>query len=490
MVLRQTLFNHFLTLPALFFDAHSSGNLISAITYNVEQVAEASSEALTTGIRETFTAVGLIVVMLTVSVPLTLWFLVSVPFVAIIMTKVSKRLRNVSARVQDAMGALTHVSQEAIEGYKEVRLFGGQQYETCRFRNASNHNRQQEMKIISTTAISTPIVQLLGAVALGATIYLAALLGRSEGGYAISPGGFTAMIVAMIALLKPVKQLTKMNTKIQKGLAGANSIFAFLDQKPELDTGTVEVAHMRGEIEFKNVSFRYAKDKPYVLKNINLSIPAHKTIAIVGRSGSGKTTLANLIARFYNAEGDIYIDGVEIKEFNLRNLRKHIALVSQNITLFNDTIYQNIIYGFENPPPVEKVHEAAKMANAFSFIEAQKEGFDAMIGDKGLKLSGGQRQRLAIARAILKDAPILILDEATSALDSESEKMIQDALETLMKGRTTLVIAHRLSTIERADLIVVMEAGEIIEKGTHQALLQKEGQYAEFWRLQRLAENK
>ncbi|WP_077065359.1 lipid A export permease/ATP-binding protein MsbA [Candidatus Berkiella cookevillensis] len=487
MNFRQQMFQHLLKLPTYYYDRITSGEILSKITYNVEQVADACSDAITVMVRESCTAIALIAVMVSISWRLTLLFAITVPIMAGIMHFVSKRMRSVSAYIQESMGRVTHVAEEAIEGQKVIKAFGGQAYELSRFAKATQYNRHQEMKLIVTSAISIPMIQIVGAVALAFTVYLATLNPEHTMRTAITPGAFAAMITAMIALLKPIKQLTKVNSNIQKGIAGAASIFAFLDEETEIDKAKTSItSRMAGNIAFKHVSFSYKTQNPenplastlnqQTLDNISFEAKAGETIAIVGRSGGGKSTIVNLLPRFYEAQGQISIDGVDVKDIPLKDLRRNISIVSQQVTLFNDSIAKNIAYGTD--ATMEEIQEAAKLAHAFDFIERLSQGFDTVIGENGIRLSGGQRQRIAIARAILKKAPILILDEATSSLDTESERHIQSALDKLMSQCTTLVIAHRLSTIQNADRIMVIDKGKIIELGTHEELMASKGLYS------------
>lgn len=482
MHFRQRMFEHLLKLPTAYFDHSSSGEILSKITFNVEQVANASSDAFTVLLRESCTALGLIVVMLTISWQLTLLFVIMVPIMAGIMHIVSRRMRLVSSRVQDSMGNVTHVAEEAIEGQKVIKAFGGQAYEMAQFEKATQRNQRQEMKLIMTSAINIPLIQLIGSVALAATVYLATVQPSHLFSAPITPGAFAAMMSAMIVLLKPLKQLTKVNSHIQKGLAGAQSIFAFLDEISEIDTGKQTLKASKGVVRFEGVQFGYQAGS-HTLDNISFDIKAGETVALVGRSGGGKSTLVNLLPRFYEAKGHITIDGVPITALTLKSLREQIAIVSQQVVLFNDTIAKNIAYGCEKASLAD-IQKAASSAYAHEFIEKLPEGYETLVGENGVRLSGGQRQRIAIARAILKKAPILILDEATSALDTESERHIQSALDELMEKCTTLVIAHRLSTIEKADKIIVIDQGKIVEMGTHHALIAKEGIYAQLRSMQ------
>lgn len=479
MALRQDLFSHVLHMPASFYDEYSSGQIISTLLYNIEQVSRACTDAIVTMVRESFLIVGLLGVMFLNSWQLTLLFLITMPFLAIIAKYSSKRLRKLSHQVQGAMGDVTHVAEEAIEGYRVVRLFGGEAYETDKFTKVTQYNQQRELKAIATSALTSPIVQMVAGFVIAMTIYLATLHTLQ-----ISAGAFTSMIAAMLTMLKPMRNLTNVNNVLQKGLAGAQSIFKLLDMPAECDAGTLKLDRARGEIVFKDVEFSYLNGKK-VLQNINFTIKPGQTIALVGSSGSGKTTLISLLQRLYDSyTGSITIDGIEIKALKLSDLRRQLALVSQHVTLFNDTIERNIAYGSFSKVGQQDVINAAAAAHALDFIQELPEGFQTEIGENGLRLSGGQRQRIAIARAILKDAPIFILDEATSALDTESERRIQDAFDNLRHNRTTLVIAHRLSTVESADTILVLSDGQIVEVGSHKDLIKANGQYARLYNMQ------
>ncbi len=477
--LRRALFDQMIKLPTVFFDGATSGFLVSRITFNVEQVTGAVTKALTISVREGVTVIFLLIYLFHLNWKLSLVFIAVVPLIALIVSYVSKRFRTISRRIQDSMGDVTHVSSEAVNGLRVMRIFGGESYERERFFQASQYNLRQSIKMAATGAASTPVIQFLVSLALCVLIFLGLQPDVID---KMTPGIFVAFITAAGLLAKPIRQLSGVLGIVQKGLAAAQDIFAQMDETPELDEGCKELTRVNGDVEFKNVSFRYREDLPYVLNKISFKVTRGQTIALVGSSGSGKTSLVSLLPRFYSAdEGCITIDGVDIRDYRLTNLRQHIALVNQQVILFNDTVYKNIAYGALQQRDKSEVQQAAKIAHAQEFIQDMQEGMDTLVGDNGVMLSGGQRQRLAIARAILKDAPILILDEATSALDNESERLIQDALETIMQGRTTFVIAHRLSTVEKADIILVMEGGEIVEMGDHQNLLAKGGRYSQLY---------
>ncbi len=480
--LRQEMFEHLLRAPARYYDGTSSGHILAKLTYNVENVASAATNAVTTIVRDGFTVIGLLAYMLYVNVILALIFLVVAPTMAVSIRYAMRRFRRIGRRIQDRVGELTHVAQEAIEAHRVVKAFGGEDYESRSFSQLNEKTRSLQMKMIVTEATSVPLVQFITAVAIAFIVYLASLEGvRSE----ISVGTFMSFLVAMGLLLPPVKRVSAVNAQLQKGIVAAQSLFELLDTEVEKDTGTREVGSVRGRVEFRGVTHQYAADKGPVLRDIDLRIEAGETVALVGRSGSGKTTLVSLLPRFYDAsEGQILIDGIDIRTLTLRSLRAQISLVSQEVVLFNDTVAHNIAYGQLGQASSDDIRRAAEGAHALEFIEGLPDGFQTLIGDRGVLLSGGQRQRLAIARAMLKNAPILILDEATSSLDTEAERHIQAALESLMRQRTTLVIAHRLSTIENADRILVLHNGRLVEQGKHADLLAQDGYYAQLHRLQ------
>ncbi len=482
MEMRQALFCHYLLLPARFFDAHKSGELLSMITYNTEQLNKSTTMAITTIVRDLALICFALIGMFSESWQLTLLFLITAPLIAFLVTVISRRFRLISKRIQVAMGSITHVAQESIESYQDIRVYGGEDYEKQNFNRVNSRNRQQAMKMEVTKALSVPVIQLLAGFGLALVLYFAMGSVMAE---ELSPGGFISMIMLMMLTLKPLKSLSSVNDILQRGLAAAESVFEVLDQQLEKNTGTLTIEKAQGQISLENVCFRYAGAESSAINNINIEIPAGKTVALVGRSGSGKSTLASLLLRFYDIDcGVIKLDNHSIADYNLQDYRQQFAFVSQHVNLFNDSIAHNIAYGNLGNTSKDDIIKAAKQAHAWEFISELPDGLDTMIGEKGMLLSGGQRQRLAIARAILKDPPIIILDEATSALDNESEKYIQEAMNRVMDNKTTLVVAHRLSTIENADKIIVMEQGKVCESGTHEELLQQGGVYAGLHQMQ------
>jgi len=480
--LRKELFAGYLHLPATFYDQNSPGQLISKLAYNSEQVAHAATKAVISAFRDILLLIYLVLLMLHTNARLTAVLLILVPVISLVVTVISRKFRKISRNIQNSMGDVAHVTEEAVVGQRVVKVFLGQETEKSRFDRVNERTRRLHMRMVATHMLSSSIVQFASGIAL---VVLMVVATRPAMLSTITAGTFTAIFFAMIATIPPLKRLTNVQSQMQKGIAAAESIFTVIDTDKEQDEGTHHIERVRGEIEFRNVSFQYEKSHQAVLDNISLHFPAGSVTAVVGQSGSGKTTLAGLLPRFYNYnEGHILLDGIELTDYQLDNLRKQIALVSQDVVLFNDTIAGNIAYGALEGIDRDAITRAATAAYAMEFIEQLPDGLDTVLGETGTLLSGGQRQRLAIARALLKDAPILILDEATSALDSESERAIQDALKEVMKGRTTLVIAHRLSTIENADQVVVLGAGRVIEQGTHADLLAQGKIYARLYRTQ------
>jgi subfamily B ATP-binding cassette protein MsbA len=475
MDLRTQMFTQLLMLPAPWYDANPTGNIISKITFNVDQVAAAASEALLTLVRDSLSVIGLLALMAWINWQLSLIFFVVVPAIGIVVRMVSGRLRRLSKSLQLAVGDLTNIIEEAVKGNRVVKLFGGQVYENDRFTAMANRVRHMNLKIIATSAANVPTVQMIAVLALAAMIYMASSQAVDND---FTVGDFIAFFGAMGLLFSPIKRLTKVNEQLQRGFAASESIFALLEEQQEPDEGSRHSSDISGQITFNDVSLHYENADVPALRHINLEIRAGETVALVGRSGSGKSSLAALVPRFYQPTGgQVLLDGIDLQELSLRDLRTNIALVSQDIVLFNDSVAANIAYGAMREASRDEIIAAAEAAHAMEFINALPDGLDTLIGENGARLSGGQRQRLAIARALLKDAPLLVLDEATSALDTESERHVHSALETLKSGRTSIIIAHRLSTIEHADRIVVLENGHIVETGTHQELLDKGGAY-------------
>lgn len=482
MQMRQQLFNQYIHLPVSFHDNHGTGKLISKVIYDTEQVSNAAGKALLTLVRDGAFVIGLLVAMFYYSWQLSLIFILIGPLVAVIVSFVSKRFRVVSRRIQDAMGNLTAGVEQVIKGHKVVLMFGGQTLEDKRFAGKNNHNRQQNMKLIVARILSVSSIQVIASIALAVVLYVASYPDLVA---SLTPGVFVSVVVFMTMLLKPLKQLTTVNSEFQRGMAACVSIFEVLDQQIEEDNGTQVIDRVQGQIDFNNVTFHYPNKEVAALSNITFSVKPGQTCALVGRSGSGKSTISSLLTRFYdNQSGEIRVDDILLSDLSLIDLRRQFALVSQHVVLFNDTIANNIAYGSEGKVSREQILAAAKTAHVTEFLEQLPDGLDTVVGENGFMLSGGQRQRLAIARALLLDAPILILDEATSALDTESERLIQDALDQLQQNRTSIVVAHRLSTIENADIILVIEAGEIIERGNHQSLLAQNGAYSQLYNMQ------
>lgn len=479
--LRRDLFDQLLNLPCAYYDHASSGQLLAKLLYNTEQVANSLTKGVVAVFKDGLTIAGLTVLMVYENVLLSLVFMVVGPVLGISIRQVSKRFRKISMRIQESMGNVGHVAQEAIDAQRIVKVFNGKGYETEKFAKENERNQRRQMKLIVTDAVSGALVQLIYVSGFAAILYVVSL---ESVRHTVTPGSLIAFIAAMAMMLSPIKRATQVLNIMQKGIAAGDSIFELLDKAREHDTGTHELGAVKGHIEFRDVSLAYHGGE-YALRNIDLAVKPGETIALVGQSGSGKTSLIRLLPRLYEpTRGAIRLDGRDIREFTLSSLRRHIAYVGQEVTLFNDSVANNIAYGCRETASFEEIRLAARTAHALEFIESLPQGFDTIVGQQGIVLSGGQRQRIAIARAVLKNAPILILDEATSALDAESERHVQEALEALMKNRTTLVIAHRLSTIHNADRIYVMRDGRIVESGSHEQLLRGQSYYAELHRLQ------
>ena len=480
--LRRELFASYLHLPATFYDQTSPGQLISKLAYNSEQVSHAATKAVTSAFRDIMLLIYLVIVMLSINVRLTAVLLLLVPVVGLVVTVISRKFRKISRNIQESMGDVAHVTEEAVVGQRVVKVFLGQETEKSRFERVNERTRRLHMRMVATHMLSSSMVQLAAGIAMVTLMLIATRPSMLD---QITAGTFTSIFFAMVATIPPLKRLTTVQAQMQKGIAAAESIFVVIDAEKETDSGKHSVERVSGDIEFQNISFRYDNSHRPVLENISLRFPPGSVTALVGHSGSGKTTLAGLLPRFYTQnEGHILLDGRDLADYQLDNLRQQIALVSQDVVLFNDTITGNIAYGALAGADRDAVIRAATAAHAMEFIEKLPEGLETRLGENGTLLSGGQRQRLAIARALLKDAPVLILDEATSALDTESERAIQDALKEVMKDRTTLVIAHRLSTIENADQVIVLREGRVIEQGTHDELLAMGKAYARLYHTQ------
>ncbi len=468
--LRFDAFKRLMILPVTYFDSHASGNIVSKLTYETEQLAYVATKVALESIRESLTIIGIVSYMLYLDWMLTLIFALMAPLMAFYLKLVSPKLRKAGGEVQSTMGDMTSASQEAISGQRIVKIFESSLFEFKKFSKIVIRNRKMQTKLAQLSGANSFVIEVLASISLALVVYYS--VGR------FTPGEFAAFVGALLMLISPIKKLTGINEQIQIGIAAAISIFSVMDEKKEIDVGRKKLKNITGNIEFRNVTFSYEKLKKPVLKNLNLKILPGEKIALVGKSGGGKTSLVNLIPRFYDLDsGSILLDKTSITEIKLNDLRHHLSLVSQDTILFNDTIYNNIAYGSLKNTDATKVKQAARAANATEFIDKLPDGFNHKIGDRGVRLSGGQKQRIAIARAILKNAPILLLDEATSALDSESEKFVQQALDNLMQGRTSIVIAHRLSTVINADRIVVIDNGEIVEVGNHQNLLKSKKHY-------------
>lgn len=480
MKFRQQIFDHFLKIPASYYDTHSAGQLLSLMLYNVEQIASVSATALTDAAQNGFLMIGLLIVMFHTSWKLTLVYFFTIPAIALVVKITSKLVRRVGYRTQTQMGEVTAIAEETVTGYKVVRAFGGQAYERNKFYKATRKNLRFELRNTILKIISVSSTQIIGAMALALVLYLATATKMG-----LTAGAFAALITAMLTILRPLKIITTVNNTIQRGLSGAQSVFEFIDAEEEKDQGQKILAVTQGAVEYREVCFTYPGTEKNILQKISFKVAPGQILALVGRSGAGKSTIVSLLPRFYDHQaGGIFIDGQEINEVSLESLRAQIALVSQQVTLFNDTVAKNVAYGQRREASEAEIIQALKAAHAWEFVEPLAKGIHTLVGEDGVLLSGGQRQRLAIARAILKNAPILILDEATSSLDTESERHIQEALDELVKNRTTIVIAHRLSTIENADRILVLEEGRVVEEGNHQELLARQGFYEKLYNMQ------
>lgn len=480
--IRLEMIAHYMRLPSCFFDTNPSGTLVSKVTYDTQQIASATTDAITKLLREGALIGYILYYLFTTSWRLALLFLLAAPIIGIVVQITSKRFKAISHNIQQAMGAITQKAQEIIDGQRVIKAFGSESLEQKQFASEASYNRHQNIKMVATKSVSVAIIQLIAGLFLALVLYVASQELAQE---QITPGQFVTMLTMMMLMLKPLKTISNLNSVFQTGVAAAESVFKIIDEEKETDVGTITLGSTRTKIEFKNISFSYGDKNRPVLNDISLVANPGQTVALVGRSGSGKSTLVNLLMRFYNSNnGKILLDDIDISELTLQSLRSHISSVSQQVTLFNASVTQNIAYGCDSDFDLERVKSAAIQAHAWEFIEKLPLGLDESIGENGNKLSGGQRQRLAIARALYKDAPIVLLDEATSALDTESERHIHAALDSLTKSRTSIVIAHRLSTVENADLIIVMDEGSVVEQGTHKALLAESGVYANLYKMQ------
>lgn len=480
--LRCQVFDKFLTLPVRFFDNQAAGPLLSRMTYNVEMVAESVTSVVTIAVRDTLTVIAAFAVMIYQSPTLTIFVAILFPIVAVIVRLLGVAFRRYSGRIQDSIGDVTQVSDEVIRGNWVVKAFGGYTFERGRFAEADGRNFKQNMKLINVRSLGVAVTQVIFGIGIAMVIYMA---GRQSLEGVLTPGQFISFFSAMMLMLQPLRRITNVNATLQRGVAAADSLFTVIDEDDERDTGRFEKDRVTGDVLFDHINFAYGDGEGPVINDLRVEVPAGSTLAIVGYSGSGKSTLVSLLPRFYDVEsGEILLDGISLNEYTLASLRNNISVVSQDVVLFNDTIRSNLAYGQLESHSEEELLQAAEAAHVLEFVNELPDGMETVVGDRGVLLSGGQRQRIAIGRALLKNAPVLILDEATSALDTQSERRIQDALNNLMQDRTTLVIAHRLSTVEGADKIIVLDAGRIVEAGTHAELLAMEGHYASLYRMQ------
>jgi subfamily B ATP-binding cassette protein MsbA len=480
--LRRGVFRKFLTLPTRFFESSSTGHLLSRVTYNVEMVAESVTSVVTIAVRDVLTVIAAITVMLLQSPKLTVFVAILFPVVALMVRILGIAFRRYSGRIQDSVGEVTQVTEEIVTGNRIVKIFGGYEYEKDRLDLVDERNKRQNLKLIRVRSLGVAVTQVIFGFGVAGVIFMAGI--ESVKGN-LSPGTFISFFSAMMLMLQPVRRITNVNATLQRGVAAAGSLFDVIDEPDEADTGKLSGVRVRGQVEFRNVGFGYGRDSQAVLSDVSVTVEPGQSLAIVGKSGSGKSTLVGLLPRFYDVEsGEILLDGTPIRDYSLACLRDNVSLVSQDVVLFNDTIANNLAYGELRRHSQDEIIRAAEAAYVMDFVKDLPDGLETMVGDRGLLLSGGQRQRIAIGRALLKDAPVLILDEATSALDTQSERRIQEALVELMKNRTTLVIAHRLSTVEKADRIIVLDAGRVVESGTHGELLERDGQYAALYRMQ------
>jgi subfamily B ATP-binding cassette protein MsbA len=480
--LRRDVFNKFLTLPSKFIEKHATGPMLSRMTYNVEMVAESVTSVVTIVVRDLLTVFAAMGVMIYQSVRLFVFVMIVVPVVAVLIHVLGKAFRRYSGRIQDSVGEVTQVTEEVLTGNRVVKIFGGYEYESERLAEVDERNFRQNLKLIRTRSLGVAVTQVFFGVGVAGVIYAAGV--ESVNGN-LSPGSFMSFFGAMMLMMQPIRRITNVNAILQRGIAAGTSLFQIIDEEDEVDSGTYRNEDVRGKVEFKHVSFSYGDEDSPVLEDVSFAVEAGKSIAIVGHSGSGKSTLVGLVPRFYDvASGEILLDDKPVQDYELANLRANISLVSQEVILFNDTIANNLAYGQLRQCSRAELLQAAEAAHVIDFVQELPDGFETVVGDRGILLSGGQRQRIAIGRALLKNSPVLILDEATSSLDTKSERRIQEALSVLMQDRTTLVIAHRLSTVESADRIIVLDRGRIVESGTHSELLGAGGVYANLYEMQ------